>query len=39
MNGHVRSKNVGYDGMHGTYGFGLELGMQMATGLWSLQMW
>jgi len=30
MNGHVGSRNVGYDGTHG--GFGMERGMQMNLG-------
>jgi len=36
MNGYVGSNNVGYDGMHGGF-MGLELGMHMAPGFWSLQ--
>jgi len=35
MNGHVGSSNVGYDEMHVV--MGMELGMQMAPGSWSLQ--
>jgi len=29
MNGHVGSSNAGYDGMHGGFGYGMEIGMQM----------
>jgi len=38
MNGHVGSNSVCYDGTHGHLVMGLEIGMQMAPGFWSLQM-
>jgi len=36
MYGHVGSSNFGYDWTHG--GLGMEIGMQMDPGSWSLQM-
>jgi len=35
MNGHVGSSNVGYDGTHGYFGYGI--GMQMNPGSQSFQ--